>query len=712
MNKKNKIFIIIFLGAIIFIFYQLGFFEYLKLDYLKNHLNSAQVYFSTHPFGTILIYSSVYIVATALSFPGATILSLFAGALFGTFYGVIIVLLASTIGATFSFWITRFLLNEYVEKKFPKQIASINKNIEKEGAFYLFSLRLIPVFPFFLVNMVMGLTSISTGVYFLISLTGMIPGTIAYVYAGKKFSELTSISGILNPGILLVFTIIGITPLLAKILIEIIRMKRLYKKYKKPKKFDFNMIVIGGGAAGLVTSYISAVVRSKVLLIEKQKMGGDCLNYGCVPSKALIKICKFIHLASKAQSLGIKEVEIEFNFLDIMKRIKHVISSIEPHDSIERYTKLGVECMTGEAKIISPYEVKVGDKVFTTKNITIATGAKPFVPMIKGIENANYVTSDTIWNLKILPKRFLVLGGGAIGCELAQCFSRLGSDVTLVEKASCLLTREDFEVSSLLKEILINEGMKIITNCEVSEFVIEGDIKYAVLFFGGKVLKIEYDIVLISLGRKANVKGFGLEELDITVKENGLILTNEYLQTSYPNVFACGDVAGPYQLTHMAAHQAWYCAVNGLFHRFKKFKVDYSVVPWCTYTDPEVATVGINEETAKKLNLEYETTVYYLDGLDRAIVDDETKGFVKVITKKGSDKILGATIIGNEASNVILEFISAMKFKKGLNQILETIHIYPTLGEANKYVAGIWKERHASKKLLSWLDKYFRWDRG
>lgn len=707
-EKSLKVLLFIFLGLFFIGAYQLGLREYLTFNYLKNNLSRAQESFATHPVQTILIYFSLYVFTAALSIPGATILTLFGGAVFGVLYGVIIVSFASTMGATLSFLATRFLLKDYIGQKFQTQILSINKNIEKDGHLYLLSMRLLPIFPFFVVNLAMGLTSMSAPLFFIVSQMGMLPATIMYVYAGKKFSEITSLSEILNPSILMTLLLLGTIPFIAKFCINFFKNYLLYKRFKKPKKFDFNMMVIGGGAAGLVTSFISAAVKAKVALVEKKKMGGDCLNYGCVPSKALIKSSKVIHLAENAKLFGLNKLHIDFDFSEIMARVKRIIAAVEPNDSVSRYTNLGVKCFSGEAKILSPYEVKIGQRVYTTKNITIATGAKPFVPKILGIENASYVTSDTIWDLTVLPKKFLIIGGGSIGCEFAQCFTRFGSEVTMVERSSRLLIREDLEVSALVKEFLSNEGVTILTDHEALEFIQEGSEKYLVCQSSVGIVRYEYDTALIAMGRVANSKGFGLEELGVAIKPNGMIATNEYLQTTYPNIFACGDVAGPYQLTHTAAHQAWYCAVNGLFGKFIKFKVDYSVIPWCTFTDPEVATVGINEESAGHKKINYEVTIYNLSELDRAIADDETKGFVKIITQKGSDKILGATIVGAQASVMILEFISAMKFKKGLNQILGTVHIYPTLGEANKYAAGIWKKAHAPKRVLFFLEKYFK----
>ena len=483
------------------------------------------------------------------------------------------------------------------------------------------------------------------------------------------------------------------------------------KTFKKPKKFDRNLVVLGAGSAGLVTSYIAAAVKAKVTLIEKNLMGGDCLYTGCVPSKALIRSAKFLAHARRANEFGFKSADVEFDFADIMQRVQRVIKTIEPHDSAERYSELGVECITGEAKITSPWTVEVNGKTLTTRSIVIAAGAHPFVPPIPGIEHVSYYTSDTIWELRELPKRLIVLGGGPIGCELAQCFTRFGSHVSQIEMLPRLLIREDTEMSELVMQRFIKEGISVLTNHKAKEFLIENDEKVLICEHQGKDVRIAFDALLVAVGRAANTTGYGLEDLGIPTTSSKTVETNEFLQTLYPNIFACGDVAGPFQFTHTAAHQAWYAAVNALFGDFKKFKVDYSVIPWATFTDPEVARVGLNEIEAKENNIPYEVTTYAIDDLDRAIADEEAHGMIKVLTVPGKDRILGVTIAGEHAGDLIAEYVSAMRNKIGLNKILGTIHIYPTLAEANKYVAGNWKRAHAPQQLLKWVEKYHTWRR-
>ena len=472
-------------------------------------------------------------------------------------------------------------------------------------------------------------------------------------------------------------------------------------------KYDYNIIVIGGGSAGLVSSYIASAVKAKVALIEKHKMGGDCLNTGCVPSKALLRSAKMISYAKRAKEFGFKKTTVDFDFKDVMKRVQNIIKIIEPHDSRKRYTALGVECIEGEAKILSPHNVEVNGITLTARSIIIATGAKPLVPNITGLDQINYLTSDNVWDLKELPKKLLVLGGGPIGVEMAQAFSRLGAEVTVVEMAPQILIREDEEVIELVTERFVKEGIKVLISHKAKEF----KNNMLICEHKSKDISIPFDKVIIALGRKANTEGFGLEELGVKIRETKTIEANAFLQTNIPSIYVCGDVTGPYQFTHTAAHQAWYACVNALFSPLKKFKVDYTVIPWATFTDPEVARVGLNEKDAKIQNILYEVTTYDIDDLDRAITDSEAHGFIKVLTVPNKDKILGVTIVGRHAGDLIAEYILAMKYGLGMNKILATIHIYPTLSEANKYVAGNWKKEHLPTFAIKILEKFHKWRR-
>ena len=696
----------------VFAFFYFDAAQYLTLDFLRESRDELVQYTDEHLATSVLAYMLLYIAVTALSLPGAAIMTLAAGALFGLLWGTIAVSFASTIGATIAFLVSRFLLRDWVQHRFREKLGSINKGIEREGMYYLLTLRLIPVFPFFLINLLMGLTPMKAWRFFVVSQIGMLPGTIVYVNAGSELGDLQSLSDVLSPGLLFSFVLLGVFPLLARRLVSLLNANRVLKKYEKPGRYDFNLVVIGAGSGGLVTAYIAAAVKAKVALIEKHKMGGDCLNTGCVPSKALIKSAKVMSYAKRAREFGFRKIDVELDFAEVMERVQRVIKTIEPHDSVERYTSLGVDIIQGEARIVSPYEVEVDGKRVTTRNIVIATGARPAVPSIPGLEETGFYTSDTVWELRQQPKRLLVLGGGPIGCELAQAFARLGSHVTLVQRDVNLVPREDPEVSQTVEKRFRDEGIDVLTGTTPKQFRRDDNRKRVVLSGPGGEHEIEFDEVLIALGRKANVTGFGLEELGVVLSEKGTIEADEFLRTNFPNIYVCGDVVGPFQFTHTASHQAWYAAVNSLFGSIKKFSVDYSVIPWATYTDPEVARVGLNEKEAKARGVEYEVTVYGIDDLDRAIADEEAHGMVKVLTVPGKDKILGVTIVGEHASDLIVEYVAAMKHGFGLNKILGTIHIYPTLAEANKFAAGVWKRNHKPEKLLQWVARFHAWRRG
>jgi pyruvate/2-oxoglutarate dehydrogenase complex dihydrolipoamide dehydrogenase (E3) component/uncharacterized membrane protein YdjX (TVP38/TMEM64 family) len=708
----KKIIVVLVLCIIVVAYHWLGLSQYLSLDSLKEHQAAIQSYNIDHPALVAALFSLIYILSTAMSLPGATILTLAGGAVFGLTLGTILVSFASTIGATLAFLASRFLLRDLVQSRFKEKIESINQGMSKGGAFYLFTLRLVPIFPFFLINLVMGLTSIRLPTYFIVSQLGMLPGTIVYVNAGTALAQITSLKGILSPALLLSFVLVGILPIGSKWVIGSIKSRKYLRRFKRPKKFDYNMVVIGGGSAGLVSAYIASAIKAKVALIEKHKMGGDCLNTGCVPSKALIRSAKLLNHLKRAEEFGFESLPAKFDFAKVMERVQRVVKKIEPHDSVERYSGLGVECIRGDARIRSPYEVEVNGKILTTKNIIVATGASPVVPPIPGLKDAFPLTSDNVWNLRELPRRLIVLGGGPIGCELTQSFARFGAAVTLVEMAPRIMVREDQDVSELITEKFKNEGVSLLTSHKALRVDIEESEKILVCEYQGREVRVPFDAILVALGRRANVRGFGLEELEIEIAKNGTVMANEYLQTTnYSNIYVCGDVTGPFQFTHTASHQAWYVAVNALFSPFKKYKVDYRVIPWCTFTDPEVARVGLSEQEAIEKGIAYQVSRYGIDDLDRAITEGEAHGFVKVLTQPGSDKILGVTIAGDHAGDIIAEYVAAMKHGFGLNKILGTIHIYPTLAEANKYAAGVWKRQNAPKKALEYLEKFHAWRR-
>jgi len=714
MNVRKLILLAVFAILIAsYFFFDLG--QYLSLDYIKNQQASFDALYQENPALILGGFFIMYVVVTALSLPGAAIMTLAAGALFGFWVALLLVSFASSMGATLAFLASRFLFHDTVQQRFGDRLKKLNEGVRKDGAFYLFTLRLVPAFPFFVINLVMGLTPIKVRTFYFVSQVGMLAGTAVYVLAGTQLGQIESASGLLSPELIGAFVLLGIFPWIAKGIMARLQARKVYQGWKKPKHFDRNLIVIGAGSAGLVSAYIAAMVKAKVTLIEKHKMGGDCLNTGCVPSKALIKSASVAFHDKQAEKYGFDSINSQFQFSKLMARVHRAIAKIEPHDSVERYTDLGVDCRQGEARFLSPWEVEIrnGDQVdtLTARSIIIASGARPFVPPIPGIEEMDILTSDNLWELDEQPERLLVLGGGPIGCELAQTFARLGSQVTQVQRQPRLMVREDPEACQLVKQSLEDSGVQVLTGHNAIRFSNEAGEKYLHVEHEGEEKALPFDAVLVAVGRQANTDHLGLENLALPTDPDGTIQTNELLQSRYPNIYACGDVAGPYQFTHTAAHQAWYAAVNALFGFLKSFKVDYRVIPWCTFTSPEVARVGVNEQEADEQRIDYEVTRYGIDDLDRAIADSADEGYVKVITASGSDRILGVTIVGQHAGELIAEYVLAMKHGLGLNKILGTIHIYPTMAEANKFAAGEWKKAHKPEGVLRWVERFHDWRR-
>ncbi|MBU0539687.1 MAG: FAD-dependent oxidoreductase [Gammaproteobacteria bacterium] len=715
----KKIVFVSLIAVAVMTFFALGFNEYLSLEGVKQLQVDLASWRADRPVLLAMSLFSSYVLIAALSLPGAAVMTLLVGAIFGLGWGLLIASFASSIGATLAFLMTRYVLRDTIQRRFGERLKSINDGVTREGSFYLFSLRLVPVFPFFLINMLMALTPIKLRQFYWVSQLGMLPGTLVYINAGSQLSELTSLSGILSPSLLFSFVLLGVFPLVAKKALAWLSVKKANAKWSRPKQFDRNLIVIGGGAAGLVSAYIAAAVKAKVTLIEAHKMGGDCLNYGCVPSKALIKTAKLAAQQRHGERYGLGASEPVIDFRRIMDRIKDVIARIEPHDSVERYTELGVEVLQGYAGLVDPWTVEIklnsgGVQRLTSRAIVIAAGAEPAVPPLPGLDEVGYLTSDTLWESlaenESPPRRLLVLGGGPIGCELAQCFARLGSEVTQLEMLPRIMVRDDEDVSVAVAKSLSDDGVKVMTGTRAIRCEQDGEQKRIIVCGSDGVERaIEFDTLLCAVGRKPRTKGYGLEDIGI---ETSALKGNEYLETSFPHILLAGDVVGPYQFTHVAAHQAWYAAVNGLFGGFKKFKVDYRLIPRVTYVDPEVASVGLSEIEADEKNVSYEVTRYGIDDLDRAICDSQAEGFIKVLTEPGKDRILGVTIVGAQAGELLAEYVLAMKHGIGLKKILGTIHSYPSMSEANKYVAGEWQKAHTPQWALAWLVKFHAWRRG
>ena len=708
--KTKQLAILAAVAALIGAFFWLDLGQYLSIDELKQRQAELSAYTRENPVLSVGIYFAVYVATTALSLPGALVLTLAGGAIFGLLVGTLVVSFASSIGATLAFLVSRHLLRDGIQKRYGRSLQSINQGVERDGGFYLFAMRLVPAFPFFLINLVMGLTPIRTWTFYWVSQLGMLAGTVVYVNAGTQLAQIESAGDIASPGLIGAFVLLGLFPFIARRLLDFFKARKVYRDWQRPKSFDTNLIVIGGGSAGLVSALIAAAVKARVTLIEGGKMGGDCLNTGCVPSKAILRSAKLLDNARRSKEFGIARMDAEFEFRDVMRRVHEVIAAIEPHDSVERFTGLGVDCVQGHGRLVDPWTVEVDGRRITAPNIVIAAGAEPFVPPIPGLAEHGYLTSENVWELESAPERLVVLGGGPIGCELAQAFSRLGSSVTQVEMLPRLQVKEDPEVSALVQQRFEAEGIDVRVDTKAVEVRLVDGEKRLVCERGGETLEIPFDRILVAVGRAARLSGYGLE--DIGVRTGRTVEVNEFLQTNYPNIYACGDVAGPYQFTHTASHMAWYCTVNALFGRFRKFRVDYSVIPWATFTEPEVARVGLNETEAREQGVDFDVTTYGIDDLDRAIADGEAHGFVKVLTEPGRDRILGVTIVGEHAGDLIAEYVLAMKHGLGLKKILGTIHIYPTLAEANKFAAGEWQKANAPQGLLRWVQRFHTWARG
>ena len=715
-HRRLGLLLLLVLLVAAYVAFDLG--RFFSLAYVQSVQGDLAQLYAQRPALVIGVYFVVYVISTALSLPGAVLLTLLGGGLFGLWTGTLVVSFASTAGATLAMLAARYLLRDTLRTRFAARLQAIDQGVQREGAFYLFTLRLVPIVPFFVINLVMGLTAMRATTFWWVSQLGMLAGTLVYVNAGTQLAQLRSLQGIVSPGLLGSFVLLGLFPLLARKAVDAVRQRRALAPWAhlKPKRFDRNLVVIGAGSAGLVTAYIAAAVKARVTLVEAHRMGGDCLNTGCVPSKALIRTATLVQQMRHAAHYGVAQASWTLDFAQVMDRVARVVREIEPHDSVERYTGLGVDVRLGHARITDPWHVQVTAvdgqvQRLSTRAIVIATGAQPFVPPLPGLDDGGFLTSDTLWLLRVLPARLLVLGGGPIGCELAQAFARLGSQVTQVEMAPRLMGREDDDVSAFVQQALQADGVQVLTGHQALRCERDAaGTRVLLVKQGDAERRLPFDHILVAVGRSARLQGFGLEELGITTDRT--VQVDPYLQTRFPHILAAGDVAGPYQLTHVAAHQAWYAAVNGLFGGFKRFKADYRVIPWCTFVDPEVARVGLNEQEARAQGTAFEVTRFDIGELDRAIADGAARGWVKVLTVPGSDRILGATIVGSHAGDLIAEYVLAMKHGLGLNKLLGTIHSYPTMAEANKYAAGAWKRAHQPERLLRWVERFHAWRRG
>jgi len=695
--------------------YALG--SLLSFENLRASRGALEAQVHAQPLQTAALFFAGYLAVAALSIPGAAVLSLAAGALFGLGWGLVLVSFASSLGGLCAFLVARHLLRATIQTRFAAVLEPVNQAVSRDGSFYLLSLRLLPIFPFWLINLLMGLTPMPAIRFYALSQLGMLPATAVLVNAGTQLARIDGLQAVMSPAVLGSLVLLALFPLLARTALRRIEAQRVYARWKRPRAFERNLVVIGAGAGGLVSAYLAAACKARVTLVEARKMGGDCLNYGCVPSKTLIRSAGLVRQVEQAHAFGLSRQDaVRVDFASVMRRVRAVIHAIEPKDASDRYIALGVEVLHGHARMTSPWEVEVALadgslRSLTTRSIILATGASPTPADIPGLSEAGYLTSETIWDLHTLPPRLVVLGGGPLGCEMAQGFSRLGSAVTLVELAGRLLIKEDAEASACVTAGLEADGVRVLTGHRALRVEHGNGQRLLVAHAQGREVEVPCDAILVAVGRSPRVHGFGVEELGIALTARGSIATNACLQTNYPNIYAVGDVASPLQYTHAAAHQAWYAVMNALFGRFWLHKVRDAVIPRATFTDPEVAHVGLHASEAAAQGLSFECTHYPCKELDRALVDGKPEGFVKVLTAPGSDRILGVTIVGAHAADMLAEFVLAMRHGLGLQKILSTVHAYPTWTEANRNAAGVWRLAHAPERLRAWLARYLAWER-
>jgi pyruvate/2-oxoglutarate dehydrogenase complex dihydrolipoamide dehydrogenase (E3) component/uncharacterized membrane protein YdjX (TVP38/TMEM64 family) len=710
-NLKRKHFIVwVLISGVFAAYIWFDVATFLNLEYVKIRYQDLELFEAENPFLSASLFFFLYVSVAALSIPGVLLMTLLSGAVFGFFKGFFLTSFASATGATIAFFISRFLLQDWVRSRFSFHFTSFMKSAEKDIDFYLFSLRMIPFFPFFLVNLLMGLTKISWKRFFLISQFGMATSSAVYVNAGAGLAQVASLSDLLSLKLLLSFTLLGIFPLFSRWVVARYKNNRAYRGYSEPGSYDADLIVIGGGAGGLVTSIIAADAQAKVVLIEQDKQGGECLYTGCVPSKSIIRSSKIMSYLRRASEFGIVEVQGRIDFSSVMQRANEIIKKIEPHDSVERYQSLGVNCLKGTAIIKTPFLVQVGNRKITTRTIVVASGSRPRIPVIEGSSEIVYLTSETIWSIDQLPGCFLIIGGGAMGCEFAQAFQNFGSNVIQIESAERLLPKEDEEVSLVIQKRFIEIGIDVLVGHRLLKFKKDGNQKTAVVqrLSDGIILNIAFDQVLYATGRIPNVENFGLEELGVEISPRGGIKVNARLQTNFRNIFAVGDVVGPLQHTNMASHQGFYAALNSVIGGPLQLAADHRVVPYATFTDPEIARVGLCELDAKMAGIAFDVSRYDLTKNDRLLTDGEALGFVNVITAANSDEILGVTIVGHHASEQIAEFVFAMTHRMGLKSLSKVNHIYPTVSESNRLLASSWRRQHIHKNIRTILAYFLK----
>src|SRR6266566_5169264 len=703
------------------------------------------------PWGPV-IFVGIYIVATVFFIPGS-VLTLGAGAVFGMGLGSVCVSISATLGATAAFLVGRYLARDGIARKIEKneKFATIDRAVAEEGWKIVLLTRLSPVFPFTLLNYAFGLTRVKLSHYVLASWLGMMPGTVMYVYLGSLVNigaghrqRTTGELVLYGVGLLATVTVaVPVTRVARKALAKKIGSTETVQtskgiisapsepvlvrppdthnarlvSYLHPPDWQnptpapsYNLVVIGAGTAGLVTAAGAAGLGAKVALVEKYLLGGDCLSVGCVPSKAVIRCSRAIFDANEAGRFGVRVgAPAQADFPAVMERMRKLRADLSPHDSAQRFAKLGVDVFLGEAQFTGPDTIQVAGKTLRFKRAVIATGARALQPPIPGLTEAGYLTNETVFSLTECPARLAVIGGGPIGCELAQAFQRLGSQVSLFHKNAHLLDREDMDAAALVQKAFIREGIRVFLNAKITR--VERNAGGKILYYEaqGKEETLAVDEILAGAGRAPNVEGLNLETVGVQYDPRKGILVNDCLQTTNPRIYAAGDVCLTWKFTHAADFAARTVIQNALFLGRKK--VSALTMPWCTYTDPEIAHVGLYERDARERGVEVDTYVRESKEVDRAVLDGEEDGFVKFHVRKGHDDILGATIVARHAGEMISEISVAMAARIGLGKLASVIHPYPTQAEALRQCGDAYNRTRLTRTVKKWMGRWLAWQR-
>ncbi|MFC7536756.1 FAD-dependent oxidoreductase [Sphingomonas sp. GCM10030256] len=700
-GKAGRIGLLVLIAGAVAAFLLLGGRDYLSLEALKGGSEALRQWIAAHPVLAPAAFAAAYLLVVALSLPGAAVMTLAGGALFGLVGGTVLASLSSTAGATLAMLSARFLARDWVAQRFPKAVQAIDQGIERDGSLYLLSLRLAPIFPFFLINLAIGLTAMPAGRFFLLTMAGALPGTIVYTAAGTALASIDSLGDVLSPKLLGAFLALALLPLVGKAASGWLQRRRALHGFRRPRRFDANLIVIGAGSGGLVASLVAAELKAKVILVERGEMGGDCLNTGCVPSKSLLRAAKAAAEVRRAGRFGVEAELCAVDFRNTMAHLRGAIAAIAPNDSVERFRGLGVDVRQASARLVDPWTIEIDSRErLTARAILLATGADPVVPLIPGLAESGFVTSETLWDrldqFDRVPQRVAILGTGPIGCELGQALGRLGADVTLVSHAERILDRDEPEASAIVAQALATDGVTILTGRKV-----ERSTTSALHLDTGEA--IPFDLLIVAAGRKPHLRGLGLEDLGL---DPDTLAVDGRGRGPFGHVFVAGDAAGGPQFTHYAGHSGAIAGINALLGPLGRLKLD-TLVPRVTYTSPEVASIGM---TGADAPADAEIATFDVAHNDRNIADAGAPGMVKLVVRKG--RVLGATIVADHAGELIMPWVLAIKRRIPLSQMMSVIYPYPTLSEVSRAAAGEWRRAHRPERVLRLAELFHSWRRG